>query len=136
MPYVESGSFGFDYVIHGRAYGPEGWFVQTDWDYPVAARAVGFSLSRVQAAAECQDCGALLRWAGPCPDCVGGSDPSYPGHRPAVLTLPRRPSRSQIARHGYCDHSGTDGTVDCPDCGVPASAFIAAAGEYLSEVAR
>lgn len=30
-----------------------------------------------------------------------------------------------------CDHRGTDGTVDCPDCGITASQFIQAAGEYL-----
>lgn len=36
-------------------------------------------------------------------------------------------------KNGPCDHRGTDGTVDCPDCGVTASEFIAAAGAWLSE---
>lgn len=40
--------------------------------------------------------------------------------------LQRAPNRG----HG-CAHSGTDGTVDCPDCGVNASEFIGAAGAYL-----
>ena len=34
---------------------------------------------------------------------------------------------------GGCDHSSTDGTVDCPECGVTAGAFIAAAGEWLRD---
>ena len=32
-----------------------------------------------------------------------------------------------------CDHSGTDGTVDCPDCGLKAITFINAAGNWLRE---
>jgi len=31
-----------------------------------------------------------------------------------------------------CDHRGTDGTIDCPDCGCPVTDFITAAGEYLT----
>lgn len=30
-----------------------------------------------------------------------------------------------------CDHRNTDGTVDCPDCSVPAHIFMEAAREYL-----
>ncbi len=30
-----------------------------------------------------------------------------------------------------CQHRGTDGTVDCPDCGKRAMAFIASAVAYL-----
>ncbi len=36
--------------------------------------------------------------------------------------------------HGYslpCEHGGTDGTVDCHDCGMTAADFIAAAVDYL-----
>ena len=32
-----------------------------------------------------------------------------------------------------CDHRCTDGTVDCPDCGVTASAFIEAARQFLDD---
>jgi hypothetical protein len=43
----------------------------------------------------------------------------------------------QVQNAGYygvaCDHSGTDGTIDCPDCGVKAGAFIGAAYDYLIE---
>ena len=35
-----------------------------------------------------------------------------------------------------CDHASTDGTVDCRECGVTASEFIAAAGEFLSRRAE
>lgn len=30
-----------------------------------------------------------------------------------------------------CEHAGTDGTVNCPDCGLTADVFIAAASEWL-----
>lgn len=30
-----------------------------------------------------------------------------------------------------CQHRGTDGTVDCPDCGLTASQFIQAASDWL-----
>lgn len=32
---------------------------------------------------------------------------------------------------GTCEHRYTDGTIPCPDCGLPASEFIAAAWRYL-----
>jgi hypothetical protein len=43
--------------------------------------------------------------------------------------LQRAPNRD----HG-CDHSGTDGTVNCPDCKLTATQFIAAAAEYLDSL--
>lgn len=37
-------------------------------------------------------------------------------------------------RYGViCDHQHTDGTIDCPACGIKASAFIAAAQEWIDE---
>lgn len=36
----------------------------------------------------------------------------------------------RASRRG-CQHIGTDGTVDCRDCGVTASAFIEAAADFL-----
>lgn len=32
-----------------------------------------------------------------------------------------------------CAHTGTDGTVNCPDCGKTATAFISEAGAYLDD---
>ena len=39
-------------------------------------------------------------------------------------------------RSETCAHSGTDGTIDCPDCGEKASDMIAAASCWLSEHAE
>ena len=33
----------------------------------------------------------------------------------------------------HCDHDSTDGTIACPDCGMPVSRFIGAAQEYLDD---
>jgi len=33
-----------------------------------------------------------------------------------------------------CEHRGTDGTVDCPNCGKSASEFIQAAARYLDSL--
>jgi len=42
----------------------------------------------------------------------------------------------QVLNSGYygvtCDHRGTDGTVDCPECGIKASTFIAEAMEWIN----
>lgn len=46
--------------------------------------------------------------------------------RHGVVALTRRPRRPA------CFHRGTDGTVDCPDCGITATEFIRAAGSFLS----
>ena len=32
----------------------------------------------------------------------------------------------------FCNHDGTDGTVDCAECGVTAREFISAARDYLA----
>lgn len=50
--------------------------------------------------------------------------------RPITVTMKRTPPRGQ-----GCDHSQTDGTVNCPACGVTASEFISAAGEFLASKA-
>jgi len=41
--------------------------------------------------------------------------------------------RDVQAGDSECDHLHTDGTVDCPDCGVKASTFIEAATEWINE---
>ena len=83
--------------------------IQTDFDYPATATTFGWSVRNVQ---RCPDCGELST-AGPvvglCDDC------------------------DHAWESGLCDHSHTDGTVDCPDCGVTASEFISAAGDWLRE---
>lgn len=47
-----------------------------------------------------------------------------------------RINRARLADGCDCDHSGTDGTVDCPECGITAGAFIKAANDFLSERAQ
>lgn len=39
-------------------------------------------------------------------------------------------SVKRVRRKG-CQHSGTDGTIDCPDCGVKAGQFIQSAQEFI-----
>lgn len=42
-----------------------------------------------------------------------------------------------LSRRGKgCDHGGTDGTVDCLECGITASQFISAAAAFLNSRAR
>jgi hypothetical protein len=82
---------GGQFVVNGRP-------VRTDWEYPVAAEQVGWTIRRVQ---------------------KRGRDTRF-------LSVARK------GKHN-CRHSHTDGTIDCPDCGVKAIAFIEAAGMYLRE---
>jgi hypothetical protein len=39
----------------------------------------------------------------------------------------------QVQNAGSCNHSHTDGTVDCPDCGIKATTFINAAIEWIND---
>lgn len=147
-PYVESHCGGF---IIGRAIDPEtgerGRLVQTDWDFPEEANALGWNMRRVQrtpalyfvhigtgrngldlwrkfATEESarQFCGEVFDRSGVVLAIVksGGS----------TRVLKRRAPK----RGTGCDHSSTDGTVNCANCGVTASEFIAAAGEYLDSL--
>ena len=47
-----------------------------------------------------------------------------------------RINRARLADGRDCRHQGTDGTVDCRDCGCTASDFIRAAGEFLDRIAQ
>ena len=41
----------------------------------------------------------------------------------------------ELVQHGNrsCDHSATDGTIDCPECGCRAGQFIESARQFLDE---
>lgn len=80
--------------------------VQTDWDYPGVASTFGWSLSQVQ---RCRYC---------------GGEPESSDH----LHFTCEDCGEQCP---VCQHDGTDGTVDCPECRIDAGTFIAAAGEFL-----
>ena len=42
-------------------------------------------------------------------------------------------TRNVQADGTICDHSGTDGTVDCAECGVTVAEFIESAREWLDD---
>jgi hypothetical protein len=58
------------------------------------------------------------------------TDWDYPG---VARTFGWSPREVQREDRPPCDHRSTDGTVDCPACGVTAGEFIAAAREWLEE---
>ena len=91
--------------------------VQTDWDYPGVAGSFGWSLIQVQR----------------CPDCGGIADGPVPNHGDLAHCPHCDHAWGEREEGPFCEHDGTDGTVDCPECGVSASQFIAAAGEWLRE---
>ena len=80
--------------------------IQSDWDFPGVARVFGWSTRQVQRCVQCSQIADVL------PD----------GH--AYHCDSWAPE---------CDHPHTDGTVDCPNCGVQAGDFIAAARAWLNE---
>lgn len=59
------------------------------------------------------------------------TDWDYPGTAD-TFGRDKREVQQEDRRERPCDHSGTDGTVDCPDCGLTATDFIAAAGDWLA----
>ncbi len=84
--------------------------IQTDWDWPGIASTFGWSVRDIQ---RCPSCAELV-----------SADTPGPNHGRYICP-------NCDLEHTPCDHDGTDGTVDCPDCALSASEFISAAGEYL-----
>jgi hypothetical protein len=57
------------------------------------------------------------------------------GHRRFIVRGKRYTALSADKCPYYqCEHAGTDGTVKCPDCGKPASAFIQEAAEFIDSL--
>lgn len=83
--------------------------LQTDWDWPAVAGLFGFPLRSVQ---KCDCCGKI----------------SSSLHNTVVKYC--RHCETNVGH--VCEHSGTDGTVDCA-CGVMAGDFISAAREWIDE---
>jgi len=81
--------------------------VQTDWDYPGIATTFGWDKTSIQFCLECHviDCEFMDDYL--CPKCN--------------------------EHYQYCDHTHTDGTVDCKDCGLTATDFIGAASDWLDD---
>ena len=84
--------------------------VQTDWDYPSTASTFGWSLKSVQ---RCKWCKRVQE--------VSAEDEEK-------FVCEHCGKRSPV-----CDHEHTDGTVNCPDCGMTATDFITAAGDWLRD---
>ena len=62
------------------------------------------------------------------------TDWDYPGVASTFGWSTRQVQAKGRKRRNKCRHDGTDGTVDCRECGVTASEFISAAGEFLTTV--
>src|SRR3990172_2650861 len=59
-------------------------------------------------------------------------DRDYPGVAASFGWCIRDVQVQQARYYGVaCDHSGTDGTVQCPDCGLLPVTFITSAAAYL-----
>lgn len=58
------------------------------------------------------------------------TDYDYPGVASTFGWCTRNVQQDDDA---HCDHSGTDGTIPCPECGLDASVFIANAREFLDD---
>lgn len=97
-------------ILHedGRSY-----LVQTYWDYPGVAGSFGWSTRCVQRCLACKHVQTLA--AG---DQLLGTL--------AVLTCEGCGEEFPL-----CHHSGTDGTVECPECLCPGTVFIGEAGSWL-----
>jgi len=90
--------------------------IDRDWDYPGVASTFGWSLRCVQRTPEyCCD-GESPCDDPECEECAIG-----------------RSLADKLAATGPCDHDRTDGTVPCPECGLTASDFVAAAYDWLRE---
>jgi hypothetical protein len=74
------------------------------------------------------------------PDCERSelvqTDWDYPATAESLGWSLRKVQKPGRRRKNKCDHRSTDGTVDCSDCGITASEFISAAGEYLDSIAE
>jgi len=97
----------------------ESVLIQTDWDYPGVASTFGWSVQNVQKPIAERTLQSALTD-------LDGID--------TLAELTRLVGECwQDESENPCRHSETDGTVDCPECGVTAGEFIGAASEWLSD---
>lgn len=63
------------------------------------------------------------------------TDWGYPGVAGSFGWSLRVVQRNKLDCDSYeiCGHSGTDGTIDCPECGITVGEFIEAAREWLED---
>jgi len=93
--------------------------VQSDWDYPGYATTFGMDLHTVQRCPKCQKTTIV-------PNVETGDSEAQP------MFFHCSSDECDLITHPCCDHDGTDGTVDCKECGVTASEFISADYDFLT----
>lgn len=101
--------------------------VQTDWDWPGIASTFGWSIESVQNAKRDGD----FDWTAECGIKVCQS--CKQAYYPMELENNRCECGARCYTFTTCDHSGSDGTVDCKECGCKASQFIQAARQWLDD---
>ena len=112
---LEHGQFGWDFLV--RAENGKSILIQSDWEYPSFACLFGAGAS--DDGYESEEPSFTLKHVQKAP--IEGMKTNF--GRP---TLEREPELED------CEHSCTDGTIDCRDCGVTVSEFITAAHTWLS----
>jgi hypothetical protein len=91
----------------------------TDFEYPSYAQTFGFDLHTVQ---RCPNCKKTVL----VPNLDDGRT------QPVYFHCENCMDAGSTITHACCTHDRTDGTVQCPACGLSAGAFISAASDFLS----
>jgi hypothetical protein len=94
--------------------------VQTDYDFPGFASTFGWSVTDVNPSLEE-------------PDFYEPNWRAKLAEDSAYLTAEEITELEAFEKKVNCDHDGTDGSIDCPACGLDSIVFIDSAREYLEE---
>ena len=91
--------------------------VQTDWDHPGTANTFGWSLKDAK------------------PEEPAWYEEGWRENPELISDIGTKgvAEFEQYEKQCACEHDGTDGTVACDKCGMTASQFICAAGEWLND---
>lgn len=90
--------------------------IQNDFECPSVAGTFGWSTRFVQ---KCPACGSVSSY----------DDLDLNEENPYCAGI----SSCRVQNFSCCLHDGTDGTVDCKECGITASQFISDAYDWLRE---
>lgn len=100
--------------------------VQHDWDYPGVASSFGWSIREIQKLLADR----ALRFAlMELHESIADNPANEADTLEKLMLLVAESWETE--KNEPCEHGGTDGTIDCPDCGLRASSFIEAAGAWL-----
>jgi len=134
---------GFGILISSAVPGDDrSVYVQTDYDYPGIATSFGWSIALVQQPQLDDD--EFMQQLGDCPHLRKDREPRKKYRDEYYDAVEDYKARDKYGRAplycalcledidpALCDHSRTDGTVNCPDCGLKAADFISAAYAWL-----